>query len=365
MDVFSFIIILVLDLLAIVALFSLPPALIYFIFKRRTPTRLKEWISIIIAGICLLILSFSLGFYDTAGDEHIVVNKPLSTKLSNYYKVLLEETPDLNKDYSPLQFLENKSLKVSETINEFNPDLRVVVSSEMGLMPPTFIGHTPVPSFKKGLSRLTYTFINHKSNEIIGEVKYNRPFYKIKGLYIAELMFQKITEFKPGLTDFTEWSKVTMDEPKIRIELPKDFHDYSVVCNRDNSWFRVDIEMHKFFDAYSHGVAESQMGITFKKDTKEEFISDIKRELKYTSAKLRDSKQKKWETSFHSSFTKSENLEYNDFQYEYRKDYEVAGGYVIRAHATRSKNIPNSSIVEDEKAIRRIMESLEILGQDE
>lgn len=365
MDAILFIIILVLDLLAIVALFSLPPALIYFIFKRRAPSGSKEYIFIIIAGICLLFLALRLGFYDTAGDEYIVVNKPLSTKLSNYTKVLVEELQDHDMHYSPRFLLANKGLKVSETKKSFNPDLRVKVNRKMGFMPPRFIYHTPIPTFRKGLSILTYTFINNKNNEIVGEVEYSRPFYKIQGPSISELMFQKLTEFEPGLTDFSQWSKITMSESKIRIELPKDFCDYSDSSNKTDTWFCVNIKMHSLVDSYSHGVAHSLLRITFEKKTKKEFINEMKNNLESAPAEFRDSKQKKWETTFHNQFTKSENLEYNDFQYEYRKDYEVNGGYVIRSHATRFKNIPNANIIEDEKAIRKIMESLQILEKNE
>jgi len=316
--------------------------------------------------LCIFLLSicvFLLSSCGTAGNDHITVKKTLSTKLSNYYKVLVENPQDLDMDYSPYFLLSNKGLKVSRTKKGFDPDLRVVVNGKEGIKPPGFRYQTPIPTFGKGLSTLSYTFIEHKSNEIIGVVTYSRPFYKTPGTHIPELMFQKITEFKPGLTDFNEWSTVTMKESRIAIELPKSFSDYSDSSDKDNTSFLVHIQMHRLADSYYHGLANSLLDIRFEKQTKEKYIDEMKRELEYAPPEYKDSKQKKWETTFHSDFSKSENLLYNDFNYEYRKDYEVAGGYVIRVHATRFKNIPNASIVEDEKAIRRIMESLQVLDK--
>ena len=285
----------------------------------------------------------------TAGSECITVNKALSIPISSFKSAYVS-----NDDSCSIAMWLGRNHVESVYSRQKSADLEVQCESDIGWALPEMgpCGNISTKDYRKIIIR----FIDTASNKVIGEVKYKRPGIKWGMRGVLDQMLDTLTSQQYGLTDFTKLEKRSFPKARLRLELPGSFRNVDETPYSDTL---LSLYMHPM--ASKDGPAQSQLFIQFKIFDIAKAEAEKQTILKGANAQNAPEYRKRyeWELSYQPNFTNMAEFAVNGPWMIYLRDLKTKEGRIIRARADLNTQLRPEGYAVDERAIKRIFESLE------
>jgi hypothetical protein len=308
--------------------------------------------------------------YQSPNSDTIRVIVPLKGNIQAYKLVLVQGrctpakylgfTDDRGLEHDVIIWAENNGMEAHERDlyrdGTRAPDMLISTEARIVRGLPYLNRHFGIEYWHYG--HIKIRFVDPHSNEIIGEVHYDRPFLKYAPSNIYKLMLDRITQKRYGLTDFSKWERRQFEKSKIAMDLPVGFYGYhDRAVTKESEWYTNVLTLH-FHDIKLDNDVFSGLGIYFEEMTPDKF-SRMREEARATPNKeMVDYVH--WFSDFHDDVAKRDEFAANGPYTKYIKDYRNRKGRMIRAEAVLNNKLRPEGPAIDDQAIIRMLKSVDV-----